>query len=198
MESGGEVKKATLDSLSRIPCTPEEMYSARSEKKVHRSGDIHATSREGDFKSTKLSCHSSILRQDKKGHAEVFGESSVQRFSQEKAEYRHKSRGCSVSDVQAFQMDGHSGDSSLLLQFQNPKEHMGNCLRQQSLFSQQADREKEDNRDRHIGPGFIGPSKSKELTSSLQGVKAHSSQDFPVQEETTTIVSDGLIYVTHE
>ncbi|GAB4846604.1 hypothetical protein Ancab_025610 [Ancistrocladus abbreviatus] len=72
MESGGEVKKATLDSLSRIPCMPKEMYSARSEKEVHRSGDTHATSREGGSKSIKLSCHSSRLRQDKKGHAELF------------------------------------------------------------------------------------------------------------------------------
>ncbi|GAB4845300.1 hypothetical protein Ancab_038709 [Ancistrocladus abbreviatus] len=110
---------------------------------------------------------------------------SVQRFSREKAKYKHRSKGCSVSEVQAFQRDGHSGDSPPLFQVKNPKEHRGNCLRQQSLSSQQMDREKEDNGNRHNGPGFIGPSKSDdELSTSLQGIKAHCSQDFPTQEET--------------
>ncbi|GAB4858006.1 hypothetical protein Ancab_015910, partial [Ancistrocladus abbreviatus] len=69
MESGGEIKKATLDSLSRLSCMPEEMHSVRSIKEVHRSGDLHATSKEGGYKSTKFSYHSSRPRQDKKGHA---------------------------------------------------------------------------------------------------------------------------------
>ncbi|GAB4848955.1 hypothetical protein Ancab_003769 [Ancistrocladus abbreviatus] len=41
------VKRTAMDSMSRIPCSSEEIYSARSEKEVHRSGDMHATSKVG-------------------------------------------------------------------------------------------------------------------------------------------------------
>ncbi|GAB4828971.1 hypothetical protein Ancab_018631 [Ancistrocladus abbreviatus] len=34
-----------MDSLSRIPCSPEGIYNAQSEKELHRSGDMHATSK---------------------------------------------------------------------------------------------------------------------------------------------------------
>ncbi|GAB4854709.1 hypothetical protein Ancab_023294 [Ancistrocladus abbreviatus] len=151
MESRGEVKKATLDSLSRIPCTPEEMYSARSEKEVHRSGDIHATLREDGSKSDKFSSESSKLRRDKKGHTEAFQK-----------------------------MDGHFGETPPHFQFQNLKKHKGNCFQKKSFSSQQMDRERKEHRDRYIGPVFVGPSNLEEETTSTQGVMVHSSQDIPV------------------
>ncbi|GAB4831515.1 hypothetical protein Ancab_005533 [Ancistrocladus abbreviatus] len=136
MDTKGVIKNATSDSLSRIPYTSEEMHRVRSEKDVHRSGDIHATSKEGGYKPPKPSCHSLRLGQDKQGSACDFDEPSVQRFPQEKVEHSHRSRSCSGSEIQAFQRDGHSGDSSPLFQVQNSKEHRGNCFRQQSLSSQ--------------------------------------------------------------
>ncbi|GAB4852781.1 hypothetical protein Ancab_016989 [Ancistrocladus abbreviatus] len=71
MESVAMAKGATMDSLSRIPGTPKEMNSARSEKEVYQSGDIHTTSKEGAPKFAKIPSESSRLRQDKKEHTEV-------------------------------------------------------------------------------------------------------------------------------
>ncbi|GAB4858675.1 hypothetical protein Ancab_010147 [Ancistrocladus abbreviatus] len=61
-----------------VMCTPEELYSARSEKEVHQRGDMHATSKEGGLKSAKIPSVSSRLRQDKIEHIEVACDQRVQ------------------------------------------------------------------------------------------------------------------------
>ncbi|GAB4856878.1 hypothetical protein Ancab_014797 [Ancistrocladus abbreviatus] len=173
-----------MDSLSRIPCTPEEMYSARLEKEVHRSGDIHATLREGGPKLAKISSESFRLRQDKKKHTEAVCDQRVQWFSQEKAENREKVRVSSCSGEQAFQTkDGHSGETPSRFQIQNQNKPKKNSIKKQSLSLQQSDREGKEYRDRYVGPILVGPSNIEEETTSAQGALAQISHDISAQEE---------------
>ncbi|GAB4838910.1 hypothetical protein Ancab_028443 [Ancistrocladus abbreviatus] len=134
------VKRAAFDSLSRIPCMLEKIYSASPEKEVHRSSDNHATSKEGGPKLAKISCVSLGLRQNMIDHTETEYDLRVQRFSQEKTENKEKAGVSRCSGDQAFQTkDGHFAKTPLRLLFQNQKKLKKYC--QKSPCLQKSDRE---------------------------------------------------------
>ncbi|GAB4849870.1 hypothetical protein Ancab_004669 [Ancistrocladus abbreviatus] len=114
------VKRATMDSMSRVPCSPEEIYNASSEKEVHRSGDKHALSKDSGPKLAKISRVSS--RQDKIELKETECDQRGQRVSREKAECREKVGGYRCTGAQTFQTkDGSSGEMPLHFLFQRQK-----------------------------------------------------------------------------
>ncbi|GAB4846545.1 hypothetical protein Ancab_025550 [Ancistrocladus abbreviatus] len=170
MESVMLVKRIAMDSLSRIPSSPEEMYSARSEKEVHRSGDMHATSKAGGSQSAKIPSVSSKLRQDKTDHIEVACEQRVQRLSRDKAECREKvgvSRSPGEHDIQI--VDGQSGKTPLRFLFQKLKKSKKKGIKQKFLFVQQTDREGMEIRDKSVGPILAGLSNLVDETAPIKG-----------------------------
>ncbi|GAB4828024.1 hypothetical protein Ancab_034911 [Ancistrocladus abbreviatus] len=102
LESIDLVKGVAMDSVSKVPCTPEEMNSANLEKEVFQSGGIHATAKEGGPKSAKIFSESCSLRQDKKDHTKVLNNPREERVPWEKANKGEKTGVRNCSGKQAF------------------------------------------------------------------------------------------------
>ncbi|GAB4844332.1 hypothetical protein Ancab_037696 [Ancistrocladus abbreviatus] len=158
MDSDKPLKRIAMDSVSRIPCSPEGIYSARSEKELHRSSDMHATSKAGGSQSVKIRSVSCTLRQEKTVYTEVACEKGVQRPSREKAESREKDgvpRSARERDFQT--VDVHSGETPIRFLFQKLKKSKKKGTKQKFLSAQRIDREGTDFGDKSVGPGLTGP-----------------------------------------
>ncbi|GAB4840901.1 hypothetical protein Ancab_021661 [Ancistrocladus abbreviatus] len=112
MVSDKQIKKTALESVSRIPCSPEGIYSEQSEKELHRSGDKRATSKASGSQSDKIHSVSSSIRQEKTVHTETVdvesGETPI-RFLFQKLK-KSKKKGTKQKLLSAQQIDREGTD----------------------------------------------------------------------------------------
>ncbi|GAB4838912.1 hypothetical protein Ancab_028444 [Ancistrocladus abbreviatus] len=192
MVSDKQIKKNASESVSRIPCSPEGIYSEQSEKELHRSGDKHATSKASGLQSDKIHSVSFSIRQEKTVHTEVACEKGVQRPSREKVESREKNGVLRSAGKQGLQkVDVQSDETPIRFLFQKLKKSKKKGTKQKLLSAQQIDREGTDFGDQGNGPGLVGPMMagpphSVEENVPTQGPLAQTSPQASAQVELQT------------
>ncbi|GAB4853313.1 hypothetical protein Ancab_017492 [Ancistrocladus abbreviatus] len=169
-----------MDSVSRVQCSPEEMYRNRPEKGQLNCREIHAPRKAGDPKLVNNSrdAHS----QDRTESSKLENEQRVQQILQGKAEHRGTAE-CSrrVGEQVSQQQEGTSADLPLRFLFQRKRNIKKRCSPSKAAFTQTSDGEGKGHREANSGPTFVGPTSTEEGIGFTRGEKAHLMGETSIQ-----------------
>ncbi|GAB4855844.1 hypothetical protein Ancab_024483 [Ancistrocladus abbreviatus] len=156
-DSGLPDASAAMDSVSRVPNSPEEIHRVWSEKREHRCGETHAFSKAcGNRLTAKTSRDDSC--QDKLESPMSENDQRVQRVLRGKAEHRETAECCRYAGGQTSQKeDGTSEDMPLRLLLHRQKKLRKKCLLTNVPSTQSAEDEGQGLRDASDGPNSVGP-----------------------------------------
>ncbi|GAB4847070.1 hypothetical protein Ancab_026080 [Ancistrocladus abbreviatus] len=159
-----------MDSVSRVQCSPEEMYRNRPEKGQLNCREIHAPRKAGDPKLVNNSrdAHS----QDRTESSKLENEQRVQQILRGKAEHRGTAE-CSRK--------AHQQTCLYAFSFKE-RGTLKNVAAPPKLLSRRHRMERERGIGRaNSGPTFVGPTSTEEGIGFTRGEKAHLMGETSIQ-----------------
>ncbi|GAB4840917.1 hypothetical protein Ancab_021677 [Ancistrocladus abbreviatus] len=188
-DSGLPDASAAMDSVSRVPNSPEEIHRVWSEKHEHRCGETHAFSKAcGNRLTAKTPRDDSC--QDKLESPMSENDQRVQRVLRGKAKHSETAECCRYAGGQTSQKeDGTSEDMPLRLLLHRQKKLRKKCLLTNVPSTQSAEDEGQGLREASVGPNSVGPTSPEKGNGCKWGARAHYTRELSAQG---VVASRGL------